>query len=306
MQSTHTLPYFIVRNDRVDWAVSGLFDKDKFIIDIMNIITKEFELPNPIASVYGAPPIAWNDEFITGGIPKTGIDETLAAYAKAGVAVFATFTNPSLTKKDLDEVSGNYLLEKLAENKNNGVVVSSDILAEYIRNKFPALKLKNSLVKISAPGLKRDKAFYENLAKTYDRVVIHPSNNLDFELLNALEPKDKFEIIVNNGCIYGCPHYVRCHTKSNDILSYDLNKKFVIENCVHYERQVHTQKGDANEKSLRNQNLTLEELDKIIALGFKHFNLQGRAEPLFPFLYDFTRYVLEPDFAAPLIFKIML
>ena len=111
---------------------------------------------------------------------------------------------------------------------------------------------------------------------------------------------------MNNGCIYGCSLYARCHTKSDDILTFDENKKFVQERCKYYNRQVRLKAGEPNEQALRNQNLTLAEVDELANAGFEHFNLQGRGEPLWAFVYDLTRYVLEPDFAAPLVFKIML
>ena len=38
-------------------------------------------------------------------------------------------------------------------------------------------------------------------------------------------------------------------------------------------------------------------------LGFRHFKLQGRRDNVYSYIYDLTRYLLEPDFAAPLVFK---
>lgn len=306
MKPSYNLPFFILRNDRLKWSVSGLFDKDKIINDFMNIATKEFEQPNPIKEVYGAPPILWNDEFVTNSMTKSEIDEILQIYDKKGVSVFLTFSCPNLQKKDLDDVSGNYILEKISEGKNNGVIVTSDLLLEYIKTKYPKLKLKNSLLKIASPELKRNQDFYEKMADVFDKVVIFPQDNMNLELLSSLKNKEKFEIIVNNGCIYDCPYYVRCHTKSYDILSYDLNKKFFMENCINYDKQLHTKPNDYNHKAIRNQNLTLKELDEFVKLGFINFNLQGRGEALTPFIYDVAKYIFEPDFIAPLLFKIML
>ena len=37
--------------------------------------------------------------------------------------------------------------------------------------------------------------------------------------------------------------------------------------------------------------------------GFRSFKLQGRGDSSQCMLYDLTRYLLEPEVAAPLIFK---
>ncbi|MGA2496625.1 MAG: hypothetical protein ABSH20_02730 [Tepidisphaeraceae bacterium] len=38
-------------------------------------------------------------------------------------------------------------------------------------------------------------------------------------------------------------------------------------------------------------------------MGFRFFKLQGRRDHVATYFYDLVRYTLEPDHAAPLVFK---
>lgn len=45
------------------------------------------------------------------------------------------------------------------------------------------------------------------------------------------------------------------------------------------------------------------ELAVVYNTGCRQFKLQGRRDHVFGFLYDVIRYTLEPDIAAPLVYK---
>jgi hypothetical protein len=38
-------------------------------------------------------------------------------------------------------------------------------------------------------------------------------------------------------------------------------------------------------------------------MGFRYFKLQGRTDNVFGYAYDLVRYLLEPDVAAPLVYR---
>lgn len=301
------LPFEALRNPKLKWNVSGLFDKDMILADMMNIIAKDFDNPAPIQSVYGCPAYLWNGEVSTIFCSKSDIENNLTVFERMRLPVFITFTNTEIEQKDLDDVSGNYLLDRISGKRNNGVMVSSDILSDYIRSKYPALKQAASLSKVAAVAKEqRTKHFYEGLADRFDRVLIHPNDNFDLKLLESLENKNKFEIVVNLNCIYGCGHLQRCLHNNKDFLEIDEQQKFLKENCIYLFDQTKLTKGQPNAKRLRSVALTTAEVDALADMGFIHFNLLGRGRPIFPYIYDLTRYVLEPDFIGPLVFKLLI
>ena len=301
-----SLPNEALRNQGINWHVAGMFDKDRIITDFVKIITNEFDNPNPVKSVYGAPNYLWNAESFTVYCGKPEIEMTISSFERERIPTFLTFTNTRIEQKDLADTSSNYLLERVSKKRGNGIVVSSDILSDYVRSKFPDLKQVASLPKVADPKNKRDKAFYEGLASRFDKVFIHPSDNFNLDLLASLDNKKKFEIIVNLDCILDCPHYTKCTEPSYNFLELDEKHTFWEKNCIACHKQILISKGKENEKRLRNSGLTADEVDELYKMGFTNFQIMGRGRSIFTYTNDLTRYILEPTFIGPLVFKLLI
>ncbi len=311
MQNLNLPEQKLLKKD-VNWNVSGLFAQDRLILSFIKVVTEFLGAPNPISSVHGCPPLLWNSGRITMNLDKDAIDATLDSYAKMGMPVYLTFSNHLIEKEDLDDISCNYLLDKVAEGENNGVILVSDILADYIRNRHPHIKLMSSIIRPTFYDGVRDKDYYESLAKIFDCVVFLPDDIFAFDMLNSLENKDKFEVIANEPCLYGCKtrrlHYsFLAKYNKRDILLDDKSMNFEMKVCKSkpFFKQINVHIGQENADRARNCNLNLKEFNAIYDMGFRRFKLQGRNEAPPSFIYDLTKYMLEPEFTAPLVFKHM-
>ena len=292
------------------WNVSGLFIHDAVIQTLLSNAISQFGC-RFVESVHGAPLVKWN----SGRIQKTTLPpenlakafrQTLQEYEKMGVAVFYTFSNHIIDKEMLDDPSCNFMLAQLAEihGEQGGIILSSELLSDYIRKKYPCLKQISSVVKVTMEEGKGKLAYYKQSEAKYDRVVVHPDDNFNMELLRELDPR-KAEILVNEPCLINCQtrkqHYALYSefSKSLEISPEEL-REFEDNVCksVPFHKQI-----DHQGPKRRNCSLTVSELRNVYNMGFRHFKIQGRTDARTVFKYDLTRYAFEPDHIAPLMFK---
>lgn len=288
------------------WNVTGMFTQAKFLIPFIEEVEKRLQI-RPICYVHGCPlGFKWNGGRVDFRISATReeVDWIMAEYKRLNMACFLTFSNRFLTKKDLTDYNCNYLLDKLAaqENPENGVIVVSDLLADYIEKKYPELKKMASIIKVTCDQAAGNLDYYKSLEMRFDRYVVAVDDNWNYELLNQLD-NNKVEILVNSRCILHCPHkaehYDRMAGMHENHSFADQNNldDFQIKNCKAY--PIPRQLLDET----RNYTLTHEELHKLYSMGFRYFKLQGRyTASTFSVLYDMATYIFEPRYTAALIF----
>lgn len=287
------------------WNLTGLFIHDSFILDFIRKIRDHIKVA-PFKWVHGAPlSYKWNggrvDPSFT--ISRDEIDRILSAYKSLDIGCMLTFSNRFIEKTDLDDPECNYLLDRLSEwgSKKNGVIVASDILADYIRKKYPTLHIMASIIKVTCENGAGDASYYRFLESNFDSFVLDVNDNENYDLLDKLD-KEKVEILVNSCCVYHCPfkseHYdmlVKVHDKSSGI-TMDKVLEYQKKNCKAY--PVGRQLGKT-----RNHCLTIEELRRVYNMGFRHFKLQGRyTTSLIGILHDICHYVFEQERTGPQVF----
>ncbi len=326
------------------WDVSGLFEHDMKFFQLVEASKRLFGCDLPIESVHGCHCIMWNSGRVypyqmryrsMGDEELDGFPGLLKKYNDAGISVYYTFSNPLIQEEHLDDPSGNYLLEVLAKqnvaegpcSKANGVIVSSDALSSYIRNRFPQLKQKASIIKADCemPNKKggRSPEYYEELAERFDRVMIAPDDNFDECMLERLSRNaDKYEVLVNETCTRGC---VTRDSHYKDGAEFSLSNWNGIFHFGDYRRQLHAKydhrDGICPEKkyghpdpskrtTTRSCALGQSELKAIYDMGFRHFKIQARGGT--PSTrgaaegsgwkysgFETMRYMLEPDQIFP-------
>ena len=92
----------------------------------------------------------------------------------------------------------------------NGVIVHSELLTDYLRTQYPALYLVSSTTKV----LTDFEDFRHELDREEFRYVVPDFRlNKRFEELNALSQvhKDKVEFLCNECCWFGCNDRKRCY-----------------------------------------------------------------------------------------------
>ncbi len=222
-----------------------------------------------IGSVYGAP----QDCIWGGGRAGFGDDDTeevTALLKKYGISARLTFSNSLIEEKHLDDKKCNRLCALLAKESNNGVIVHSDLLAEYIRKNYPELYLVSSTTKVITDF---DEFLKEVTRKDFEYVVPDFRLNKSFEKLNAMSQaqKDKVEFLCNECCWTGCQDRKACYE--------NVSRKNLGEECEnHICKALGGSQGYKFSQAKKNPMfISVEEIrEKYLVQGFSNFKIEGR------------------------------
>ncbi|MDR1323050.1 MAG: hypothetical protein LBK68_01280 [Candidatus Margulisbacteria bacterium] len=131
-------------------------------------------------------------------IPFSEMQKRVNFFNERGIGVNFTFTNSLLKEAHLEDKPGNQILRAF-ENRLNGVVIYSPLLAHYVRKTNPLYKII-----LSQSKLLWDKTQLLATFGDYDLVVVSPEFNRDIAFLKQL-PAEKTSLIANNSCAPFCP-----------------------------------------------------------------------------------------------------
>lgn len=182
--------------------IAGAFSKAEqllpYIIRNKNIIDK-FEI-----TVYdGINNCSWNGGRINRDVNYT--QSIIDFYYNNNITIALTFTNPVI---DLNCETGNHLLEKFHREGNVIISVNEDLVS-YVKERFPLYKHTRSITgfgKIKVPMGDDDLSLYQRLQSIYDYIVPRCEHVFDERFSTDLE-MSKYEIMLNDTCIYNCPYY---------------------------------------------------------------------------------------------------
>lgn len=175
--------------------IAGAFCKFK----LLKLIILKYKGNLPLAVYDGVEDCKWNGGRINNGnkFDKNILDY----YNNKNIPVFLTFSNSQI---NLDDKIGNELLEQIS-GFNNGVIVANHNLKDYIRKKYPNLKIIFSVT--GHPNtIKFDKNYFKMLESEYDLIVPRFEMTFNDEFIENVNHK-KYEIMVNDTCKYGCKLY---------------------------------------------------------------------------------------------------
>lgn len=181
--------------------IAGAFSKSRelmlYFFKNKNII-KNFDV-----IVYdGINNCAWNGGRINRDISFS--DSVIDFYYRNNISIALTFTNPVI---DLDDKTGNMLLEKF--HRDGNVIISTNLdLLHYIKQRFPLYKHTRSITgfgKISVPMSDADMQLYKDLEQHYDYIVPRCEHVFDSRFIELDQPK--YEVMLNDTCVYNCPYY---------------------------------------------------------------------------------------------------
>lgn len=293
-------PYINLRWPEAKWDVSGAFVNDRELIAFFDICTGYLGF-RPFSVVHGAPLFAWNSGRVSKEFWRTPdeIGGLALAYVNRRIGVDLTFTNTELTEKNLKDPVGNALLTFFESNNSCGkhaaIVVAED-LYQYIRRHYPRLKLVSSILKVSVENGKGNPDYYRKLAEKYDKVMIHPDDVFNWDLLEKLDDRDRYEFIINEYCIRNCPlrpeHYRMMSLMSFDYFGFDgdsFARKLEKNGCRSLATLLTSRKHGTSA-------LSVKEISRIYEMGFRNFKMQGRgAGDAGLILFDLLRLVLNED-----------
>jgi len=300
--------------------VSGLYTHDAVVAAYLRFVEVAFGVRGPVDAMHGAPDVRWNGGRMARPVTdRARLQQSVISLGQKNIGCFPTFSNHALEAADLADPVCNAMLDGVAARPDiNGVIVSSELLSRYIAERYPKLPQVASAVKVTVEKGRGRADYYRAAGERFHRYVVHPDDGRDLRLLEQLD-RDKAEILVNEPCLRDCPtrerHYELIARATRECAQLaggaaNLPKGAPLPPAT----QALQDFGEVCQstpitKQLKahraNCNFTADHFKKVYDLGFRRFKLQGRSEQIFVYIYDLIRYTLEPDYAAPLMFKIM-
>lgn len=256
------------------------------VIELMKEYPNCFHEGYRIGSVYGSFPGAiWNGgRTILGFTSKNDVQRIIKHYNSKNVPVRFTWTNSLIEEKHLTDTLCNLIMRE-ADNGQNQVLVNTQILEDYLREKYPNFKFISSTTKrITDP-----EKLKEELDKDYFMVVLDYDLNHDENVLKSLEPvADRVEILVDEICFPGCPkrlaHY---RDESQKQLEYEIAAPFECPNKQ--------QTKSFSDCMARPAFISNTEIKSYIDRGFENFKLVGRGLPQSLVIDSYVYYLAKPD-----------
>lgn len=277
-----------MENKSVYFHIPGFyeyFNFNKRLIELMTTNPEYFHDNYKIGSVYGSFPNAiWNGGRVSFGLCyKEDIEECIKFYNDFNIPIRHTFTNSLIERKHLNDTYCNMIME-LSNGGLNQVLVNSEILENYIRNKYPKFKIISSTTKRII-----DKNKLENeINKDYYLIVLDYDLNKEWDYLLKIKKPGKIEILLDELCADKCPfrkeHYdFYSQSQMEFKRSGEYSCKFLKKSITEF-----------SEISVNNSFISDKEINKYIENGFNNFKLVGRLVNV-NFVIDSYIYYLVKD-----------
>ena len=243
-----------------------------------------------IGSLYGAP----EDCLWGGGRVGTGDCDprkVLALTWEYGVSARLTFSNSLLRREHLSDPKCNALCRMFEESKDpqNGVIVHSELLLDYLKETYPQLYFVSSTTKV----LTDFRDLRQELARKDFRYVVPDFRlNKAFDKLDALpeEQKKKAEFLCNECCFFGCQERRACYEAVS-------RKNLGMNGPEHRCAAPGAAGGYRFSKAMENPGfISVEDIrNRYLPMGFSQFKLEGRGLGSALVLEFLLYYMTKPE-----------
>lgn len=236
-----------------------------------------------IGSFYGcAPGVIWSGGRLPANV-EFNEDLVVDFLKEKQIECSLVFSNLLIDENHLNDVHCNKLLEKFNYGRNS-VILTSDLLKNYIKENYPNYKIISSITKCiySKENLEKELKDTEN-----DLVCINHGFNKDIEYLSDLPRKRKCELLVNSQCYPFCQRAMEHYSL--------ISKSALFESDIFFECKKEQQLFYTTKKS--HSFISIEEIQDIYEpLDFKHFKIEGRSAREFDLLEVLLYYMVKPEF----------
>lgn len=244
-----------------------------------------------IGSIYGAPAdCVWGGGRV--GFGENNPKEVLALMKEYGISARLTFSNSLLRTEHLSDKKCNYLCSMFGEKNEiqNGVIIHSDLLLDYLKNKYPEFYFVSSTTKVLID--------FEQLKHEMNRndfLYVVPDFRLNKELdkLNRLseKQKDKVEFLCNECCWFGCTDRKKCY---ETVSRKNLGEKFTEHRCAAPDAE----SGYKFSKAMTNPGfIGIDDIKNIyMPMGFSNFKIEGRSLGSALILEFLLYYMTKPEY----------
>ena len=243
-----------------------------------------------IGSVYGAPEnCIWGGGRIEEGTqnPK----DVLALLKEYGISGRLTFSNSLLSGKHLSDSRCNAICRMFEESDGpeNGVIVHSELLLDYLRRTYPGLYFVSSTTKV----LTEFPELLKELNREEFRYVVPDFRlNKKFKEWNTLSSaeKDKVEFLCNECCSFGCKDRKTCYESVSRL---NLGERGEEHRCSAPDAE----EGYVFSKAMKNPGfLSTEEIrEEYLPMGFSKFKIEGRGLGSALILEFLLYYMTKPE-----------
>ena len=228
---------------------------------------------------YGCPNnCIWNGgRLIMGQQYDIEILELIVSFYKSFLSdIQFTFTNFLLEENDVYDRYGNALLD-LANRYDIEILICSNILEKYIRDKYPNIRIARSIINnttITSGDLDK-----------YSTIVVSKYKNKDILYLKTLfsyATHSSLELLIDEQCAIDCPRRARDHYEA-----YNKSQLYIKHNLC----KMCTAEDKSSYKQIE---ILPEEINNYLDIGINHFKLSGREKaPLF--IESAVKYMIKEE-----------
>lgn len=271
------------------------------LIDMIKEHPEYFYDELEIASCFGCfAPALWNGgRAIAGFTSKEQITNTIKWFNERNVPIRFTFTNPTITEKDLKDRFCNRICKE-AENGFNEIICNTQVLEDYIRENYP----KYPLVSSTCKQLEDYDSLMREFEKGYKLVVLDYNWNNDFERLEKIpmEYRERCEILVNPYCMPHCPrrgeHYKvlgECQRKASTT---PVASQTTTEEIMTGAREFKCPNSGFNFYQITGYStfVGLDSIKRYMEMGFNNFKIEGRVIRKYNVLESYMYYMVKPEY----------
>lgn len=244
-----------------------------------------------IGSIYGAPAdCIWGGG--RAGFGDNEPEEVLELMQEYGISARLTFSNSLLREEHLLDRKCNALCRSFEEtgDTQNGVIVHSDLLLDYLKKNYPNLYFISSTTKV----LTDFQEFLKEVKREdFQYVVPDFRLNKSVDKLDTLTQteKDKVEFLCNECCWFGCKDRKRCYET--------VSRKNLGENCPeHHCAAPNAEEGYRFSKAMQNPGfIGVEDIqNRYLPIGFSNFKIEGRGLGSALVLEFLLYYMVKPEY----------
>ena len=246
-----------------------------------------------IGSIYGAPAdCIWGGGRV--GFGDQDPREVLALMQEYGISARLTFSNSLLREEHLSDRKCNRLCRLFGEDEHegvqNGVIVYSDLLLDYLKKHYPKLYFVSSTTKV----LTEFEQLHQELSREEFRYVVPDFRlNKAFEQWNRLSTpqRDKVEFLCNECCWFGCKERKQCYET--------VSRKNLGEHCLdHHCVAPEGNRGYRFSKAMQNPGfIGVDDIKNVyLPMGFSNFKIEGRGLGSALILEFLLYYMTKPEY----------
>ncbi len=244
-----------------------------------------------IGSIYGAPgDCLWGGGRVGFGDQRP--EDVARLMREYGISSRLTFSNSLLREEHLADSKCNALCALFERNGSaeNGVILCSDLLLNYLRERYPGFYFVSSTTKV----LTEFRQLEAELDREAFRYVVPDFRlNKAFDRLNALpaEKKRKVEFLCNECCRFDCRDRKACYE--------NVSRKSLGEDCDdHICTSPNAARGYRFSDAMKNPGfIGIDGIQNVyLPNGFSHFKIEGRSLGSAMILEFLLYYMTKPEY----------